>query len=484
MIWSIDFDSGAGSGDEPQVNGAVVYSTDGTCGPANGNTYCSSSSAAYNGTCCSGSSFCGSGEVYCGTGCLSGCEGTQVLSLGSGYVYIDPSIWTDPNPQVYCEPPCVLILPPLQLSSMTTISFEPITTELVAQSMISSGSTIQTILVTVETTIYIPALTTSELDLWAITIFANDTTLATFTPVQSVAPLPILITIPGSDFLEPLPSAPSGSMSTTSGSTSTTMLLPPILSASQTITVQPEPTYRSITLPEYHTVTYSAGGSSGGSGPTCLVNCGKRSCLLWPPFLCGSSCGIFGCSTGCGVLGCGNDCPLCDTTPFGSSGSGGSGGPPPPPPPQSPTPSQISMTTTTSTSSCTPGTAIDCNTMCYIMDTVCTTSCFSVTNACTPVIALPFPFETPEVQFDLGETDDEVISDAEYIASFMNPILFLVDPVKLNGTYFLDGFSTSFNPGPGLRKHVPSTQTAAPLSIARLRFLPSSTAVENTSTHI
>jgi len=63
MIWSIDLDSGAGSGDEPQVNGAVVYSTDGTCGPTNGNTYCSSNSAAYNGTCCSGSGFCGSGEV-------------------------------------------------------------------------------------------------------------------------------------------------------------------------------------------------------------------------------------------------------------------------------------------------------------------------------------------------------------------------------------------------------------------------------------
>ncbi|MCJ1248162.1 hypothetical protein MMC30_005379 [Trapelia coarctata] len=28
MIWSIDFDSGVGSGDEPQVNGTVVYSTD------------------------------------------------------------------------------------------------------------------------------------------------------------------------------------------------------------------------------------------------------------------------------------------------------------------------------------------------------------------------------------------------------------------------------------------------------------------------
>lgn len=301
MIWSIDFDSGAGSGDEPHVNGTVIYSTDGTCGlksgntycsssstvyngtccsqygycgttdaacgtgcqsgcdgiavigtqapttsgpivyssdgtcgPKNGNTYCSSSSTIYNGTCCSQSGYCGAGEGYCGNGCASGCDGLEVTAggpgVGSSYVYLDPSLWTEPAPQLQCEPPCVLILPPIQLSSTTTIIFSPLKTGMVTESTISTGGSMETVFVTQETTIYIPALPITQMDVWPISIFANDTNLASFTPVQSVTPPPLFVTLPGTAFLVPLPT-------TASSRASTTLLSPPYFSTSRTYTI-------------------------------------------------------------------------------------------------------------------------------------------------------------------------------------------------------------------------------------------------------
>ncbi|KAF2735174.1 glyoxal oxidase [Polyplosphaeria fusca] len=51
------------------------YSTDGTCGPANGNTLCDPKSTVYTGTCCSSYGWCGNTPAHCGTGCISGCGG-------------------------------------------------------------------------------------------------------------------------------------------------------------------------------------------------------------------------------------------------------------------------------------------------------------------------------------------------------------------------------------------------------------------------
>ena len=167
MVWSVDFNSGTGSGNSPaqtangtcgtQFGGTICgnwptgaccspagycgtgpdhcgsgcqsgpclqggETTDGTCGIQNGDTLCGTWS---HGACCSKSGFCGNETEHCGTGCQSGpCfGGNSSASGGSGDVYIDPSIWTEPTPTAYCEPPCVLILPPLQLPSPTTISF-------------------------------------------------------------------------------------------------------------------------------------------------------------------------------------------------------------------------------------------------------------------------------------------------------------------------------------------------------------------------
>ncbi|KAF1838726.1 DUF1929-domain-containing protein [Decorospora gaudefroyi] len=49
------------------------YSTDGKCGPANGNLLCDPNSTVYSGTCCSQYGWCGGSPAHCGDGCQSGC---------------------------------------------------------------------------------------------------------------------------------------------------------------------------------------------------------------------------------------------------------------------------------------------------------------------------------------------------------------------------------------------------------------------------
>ncbi|RDW61559.1 hypothetical protein BP5796_11451 [Coleophoma crateriformis] len=59
---------------------AVVYSTDGTCGPQHGNTVCDPKSTVYTGGCCSQYGYCGNTPAHCGTGCVSGCTTTSSSS--------------------------------------------------------------------------------------------------------------------------------------------------------------------------------------------------------------------------------------------------------------------------------------------------------------------------------------------------------------------------------------------------------------------
>jgi hypothetical protein len=49
---------------------------------------------------------------------------------GPTVVYVDPSIWNETNPTVQCIPPCIVVLPPEQLNTTTTISFPPYTTSI------------------------------------------------------------------------------------------------------------------------------------------------------------------------------------------------------------------------------------------------------------------------------------------------------------------------------------------------------------------
>jgi hypothetical protein len=62
---------------------------------------------------------------YCPTGACVPSTPTPAPGSGSGTVYINGSLWTEPTPKVECEPPCSLVFPPYPVPGTTTISFPP-----------------------------------------------------------------------------------------------------------------------------------------------------------------------------------------------------------------------------------------------------------------------------------------------------------------------------------------------------------------------
>ena len=285
MIWSIDFNSGAGSGDIPDGGGST------------------------NG-----------GGLGTGT--------------GSGLVSVDAKIWSSSTPQVQCVPPCVLVLPPIPLASPSIISFAPFTTSYIMQTTIVSGGQTKTTQTARNTTIKVPPVTTTEIELWGVTVFSNDPTVATFTAVQSVTPLPFVVTLPGSATFPPF-ARPTTTITGQSppASTSTPAVIFP---SSHTVTLQPQPTFTISTKP-IPPLTYT----SGKPKSTCISHCGKHSCRAFgcgggcQLFGCGRSCGLFGCGGGCGLFGCGGGCGIfgcgggCGLKGCGSQCPGCGPGPPP-----------------------------------------------------------------------------------------------------------------------------------------------------------
>lgn len=272
MIWSIDFDSGAGSGDTPDGGASNLPPGSGT-----------------------------------GTG----------TGTGSGLVNIDPAIWTSPNPQVQCQPPCVLVLPPSPLPSPSIISFSSFTTSFIVQSIVVQGGSTVTSEVTEQTTISIPPVTTTEIAVWGVTVFSQDTTQASFSPVQSITPLSFVVTLPGSEAVPPFPTptqttttAPVGNPPTTTTSSTTVV---PILffPSSHVITIQPQPTESITDIKPLPSLTYTTGPPK----PSCTSQCGHHTCEI---FGCGGGCALFGCGDGCGLFGCGGGCGL-----FGCGGGCG-----------------------------------------------------------------------------------------------------------------------------------------------------------------
>ncbi|KAL8951475.1 MAG: hypothetical protein Q9222_002552 [Ikaeria aurantiellina] len=279
MIWSIDFDSGSGSGDVP--DGIIA---------ADGNNTSSGDSSSGGGN-----------NLGSGSGGNSG--GGHSGASGSGLVYVNETMWTDQNPLVACEPPCVLVLPPTQLPSPTVISFPPWTTTYVINTVTSNtkGQGGIPTLLTISTTIKIPPITTTEIQMWPVTVFSNDSSTATFTPVQSIQPPPITTYLPG----------PPPALHDPGDSTYTLM-------KSHQTTLYPQPT-QNIDLPPKHPVTYTRGPPKA----TCAAHCGHHDCRIFgcgggcSLFGCGDNCGLLGCGGGCGIAGCGGPCSI-----FGCGGCG------------------------------------------------------------------------------------------------------------------------------------------------------------------
>ncbi|KAG7150578.1 Mutanase like protein [Verticillium longisporum] len=94
------------------------------------------------------------------------CPDPCVENKAGGLVLIDPKIWNDPTPIASCIPPCVIGLPPLTLSTPTTISFPPHTTT-ITQSWVRSTSTVTVLVITY------PPITTTLIPVYNINITAT-----------------------------------------------------------------------------------------------------------------------------------------------------------------------------------------------------------------------------------------------------------------------------------------------------------------------
>ncbi|RYP69856.1 hypothetical protein DL771_005867 [Monosporascus sp. 5C6A] len=124
---------------------------------------------------------------------------------GSGVVYIDPDLWEDEGGDgtvtVQCYDPCTYVLPPLTLSTETTITFPLLTTSLEVgwladTTYVFDGETITTtVFVTVvqTTVLTIPPMTTSIIPLWNVNITEGETSV-TIKATTSLLPPPITIT--------------------------------------------------------------------------------------------------------------------------------------------------------------------------------------------------------------------------------------------------------------------------------------------------
>lgn len=161
MIWSVDLYSGSGSGDTPDGGGSA-----------------------------------NPGSPSSGGGQGGGTEGD-----GDAIVYIDPSIWSEENPEINCQPPCSFVLPPFQLPEPTTISIPPMTTSLeiaYPRTTVVSGSTSTYYSrVTVTTTITVPAITTTEIEVWGYEVDNTDsssTVSSSFFVTSSITPPVMTIT--------------------------------------------------------------------------------------------------------------------------------------------------------------------------------------------------------------------------------------------------------------------------------------------------
>jgi glucan 1,3-beta-glucosidase len=192
---------------------------------------------------------------------------------GSGVVYIDPQIWTEPGPViVQCYPPCTYVLPPVTVTTTTTITFPLYVTSLEVgwstSTVITSCGTPVTstyyTAVTENTILKIPPLTTTLIPVWNVIINSSVTSEIIY-PTSSIHPPPFIITD------DPNPQNISGVSHS------------PV---TRTITAPPFPYTQTSRDPHFPSLTHTrgppsppcrrgCGGKSGRFGHIpCLLNCG------------------------------------------------------------------------------------------------------------------------------------------------------------------------------------------------------------------
>ncbi|KAL1835120.1 hypothetical protein VTK73DRAFT_6240 [Phialemonium thermophilum] len=119
---------------------------------------------------------------------------------GGDIVYIDPLIWGQPDPTVFCQPPCTLVLPPWPVDGgLTTISFPPATETIEETWPETSDGLLVYASSTTTVTITLEAVTASVVNVSNIVIPTTATTttggvVVLLTVTSSVDPPPTTIT--------------------------------------------------------------------------------------------------------------------------------------------------------------------------------------------------------------------------------------------------------------------------------------------------
>lgn len=234
-------------------------------------------------------------------------NGTEV-GTGSGVVYVDPSIFTDPDPTIACLPPCTFVLPPWILSTSTIISQPPITETVLemwpSTTTLANGVT-STVYVskTTVTTITVSPMTTDTIVVSNVEWTDVDETIIYFT--SSVEFPPEILT-------EPADVVTTGTSSTTLAGIIFTFSPGPYPTPDPTPTTGPPPG------PPPPGSIGSVHVTSGAPKPTCIpgsIGCGT---------LCESNCGIqIPCIGICGCIGLG--CPDGGSCVGAGCGGGDSG---------------------------------------------------------------------------------------------------------------------------------------------------------------
>ncbi|THW31700.1 pectin lyase-like protein [Aureobasidium pullulans] len=214
------------------------------------------------------------------------------------YVSIDPSVWTEEDPTIQCQPPCTFILPPFQLSTTTTITFPLYTTSLnvawtttVTYTDTSGRKTSsKTVTRTVQTTtLTIPAVTTTAIPYWEVPFpnpTAKDPNNTVIYVTESIQPSPFVITD------DPNPERKSG---VTHPLNTRTITPPPYPYSFTTTNQEPTPTNR----PSSTTTSSSSRGAvvthrTSSHTPTLVtIHTGRPSPTCRSLFGCGTRCKLF-----------------------------------------------------------------------------------------------------------------------------------------------------------------------------------------------
>jgi len=331
---------------------------------------------------------------------------------GSGDVYIDPTIWAEPQSSrtVDCIPPCTIILPPITLTTPTTISIAPWTTTIevgwnttttITTTISSTAQTITSTYYTAiseSTVISIPPVTTTLIPVWN-TIISSNVTLATIYPTSSILPPYVIIT----DNPNPL------NQTGVSHPTQTRTVYPPPFPYLTTIS-------GSVTTTSHETGLPSVTFRSSQPSPTCHSGCGSL-CHYWcnpcnpflPPLLGGCTGSDF----------CTIDCP-----PGTLPGDDGGGDPNDPDNPDEPDDECSTITTSA------------CNTVC--VSTSCTTTCSTV-EGCQPSVTdditsgTPAPYFTGSIQ---PNTFTEPAAYTSAVESYLMSELLSDSLIATNGSYY------------------------------------------------